>query len=565
MKPLWCYLVSLTWLLAAVGQGAPSGEKGQQVTDLALFIKQKAQSRKTLIVPPGVYRLKTLEDLAIPLVGLQGKTLIFDGVKIIMENQRCCLQLVNCKDVVIRGLTIDFDPLPFTQGRIVKIDPETLAWDIALCENYPAEDLRPEGTQVYDEKGALVCPYYPGCTLEVLPGRVVRLTPDTKENPCAQQGAVGNIVVLTSLAPARGPGAIIHNVASTNVTLEKVTIYSGFTTAFHDDSSKQVTYQDCRVVPCPPESDYATRAVRRFRSTLGCAFISRNAAQGPRLLGCTVSDIFSDVVSIAASCELVTAVERKKLRVLPVDAINYVVKGDVVELLPFDGARPTTAKVIDLKDDGTITDEEREYIRKLPLHPDIVITPTPERLSKAVSLRLDREVTLARGSLVLATARSGSGFVIENNRFGPGRGSGLDIRASKGLISSNVFAGLQGHAIYSIPSYATFEGGLSSGLVIEHNLMSGAPVAAMRIEAPCGAGKAAAPGAHQNIRIAHNTISNAVAPAISISSTRDALVNHNKIVLVPGADAHLAIQVADSEKIATNNNEIVVRVKSAAE
>jgi hypothetical protein len=564
MKPRWrCWLAWLLPLTMSAGLAAPLDT--QPIDDLALYIKQRVQSRKTLIIPPGVYWLKSPEGVALPLSGLQGKTLIFDDVKIIMKDQGSCLQLAYCKDVVIRGLTVDYDPPPFSQGRIVKIDPATLVWDVALCADYPAENLLPQWTQVFDEKGALVCPHYSDCTLEVLPGRVVRVTPTSKESPNAKLGKVGQTVLFTVINAPRGPAATIHSLASTKVKFENVTIYSGHTTAFHEDACKQLTYQGCRVIPCPPESDYVNRAQPRLRSTLGAAFISSDAAQGPRLSGCVVADTFSDMVSISGPCMLIATAERKKLRVLAVDQQAWAAKGDVVELLSFDGAKPVTAKVMELKEDGTITDEEAAFTRTLPLNPALIATPRVEHFSRALSFRLDREVKLPRGSLLLSTAHAGNGFFIENCKFGPGRGGGLTIRASKGLINSNQFAGLLGPAVVSVPDYSLLAGGVSSGLTIEKNLLTDLPATAIRIEAPCAAGGAAAPGAHQNIRILNNTFTNVGTPAIVLGSASDSQINNNKLMVATGTNALVVLQISDSENIVTNNNEIVFTTNAAAE
>ncbi len=566
MKSLWRYWL-LFLLTMSVGLAAPQGrqEGASAVDDLALYIKQRVQGRKTLVIPPGVYWLKSPEGVAIPLASLQGKTLIFDDVKIIMKDQSCCLQLAYCKDVVIRGLTVDYDPPPFSQGRIVKIDPATLAWDVALYPDYSAENMLPNWTQVFDEKGTLVCPHYSDCKLEVLPGRVVRVTPDSKESPNAKLGVVGHTVVFTVISAPRGPAATIHSVSSSNVKFENVTIYSGHTTAFHEDTCKQLTYQGCRVLPCPPESDYVNRTPPRLRSTLGSAFISSDASQGPRMIGCTVADTFSDMVSITGPCMLVVGAERKKLRILAADQQVRAAKGDVVELLAFDGAKPVTAKLLEIKEDGNITDEEVAYTRTLPLNPGFFAIPKVERFSRALTFKLDREVKLARGSLMLSTAHAGNGFLIKNCKFGPGRGGGLDIRASKGLISSNQFSGLLGHAVVSMPDYSLLAGGLSSSLTIENNRLADLPATAIRIEAPCAAGSAAAPGAHQNIRILNNTFTNVAAPAIVLSSASDARISNNMIVLAPRTNAQMVIRISDSERTVTNNNEILVVTKSAAE
>jgi len=51
------------------------------------------------------------------------------------------LEIENCVDVTLKGLTIDYDPLPFTQARIVDVDDKK-NWTVEVIEGYPSEDAR---------------------------------------------------------------------------------------------------------------------------------------------------------------------------------------------------------------------------------------------------------------------------------------------------------------------------------------------------------------------------------------------------------------------------------------
>ena len=46
----------------------------------------------------------------------------------------------HCTNLTIRGLTIDYDPLPFTQGRIVKMSADKKVHEIELFDGYPRTD-----------------------------------------------------------------------------------------------------------------------------------------------------------------------------------------------------------------------------------------------------------------------------------------------------------------------------------------------------------------------------------------------------------------------------------------
>ena len=47
------------------------------------------------------------------------------------------LTISHCTNVTVRGLVIDYDPLPYTQGRITAISSDKQIYDIELFHGYP--------------------------------------------------------------------------------------------------------------------------------------------------------------------------------------------------------------------------------------------------------------------------------------------------------------------------------------------------------------------------------------------------------------------------------------------
>jgi hypothetical protein len=47
------------------------------------------------------------------------------------------ITITRCTNVTLRGLKIDYDPLPYTQGRIVAISADRQVYEVELFEGVP--------------------------------------------------------------------------------------------------------------------------------------------------------------------------------------------------------------------------------------------------------------------------------------------------------------------------------------------------------------------------------------------------------------------------------------------
>ncbi|SDG59161.1 Por secretion system C-terminal sorting domain-containing protein [Dyadobacter soli] len=80
-----------------------------------------AEGASEVVIPPGIYRGTTQENGFIYLQNVSDFRIIADSVTMICEKKTRAFELSNCKNVTVRGLTIDYDPLTFTQGDIVAV------------------------------------------------------------------------------------------------------------------------------------------------------------------------------------------------------------------------------------------------------------------------------------------------------------------------------------------------------------------------------------------------------------------------------------------------------------
>jgi len=77
-----------------------------------------ASGRPEVTIPAGRY----CEAKGLVLSGLTNVTVNAVGVELVRTTYGNGLVVTNCSGLTVRGLTIDYEPLPWTQGRVVSVD-----------------------------------------------------------------------------------------------------------------------------------------------------------------------------------------------------------------------------------------------------------------------------------------------------------------------------------------------------------------------------------------------------------------------------------------------------------
>lgn len=60
-----------------------------------------------------------------------------DGTFFVMKDKAAAIRVLRCRNVRIRNIAIDYDPLPFTQGTIRAIDEDSGSFDLDIWDGYP--------------------------------------------------------------------------------------------------------------------------------------------------------------------------------------------------------------------------------------------------------------------------------------------------------------------------------------------------------------------------------------------------------------------------------------------
>ena len=114
MTPFWIFFT--LWLLAAPIHGTMAAEKNVDAAKL-LALTQAPPSGSRLTLPPGTYRLCDQPGKGLLFRGWENKEIVAEGVTLILKPGQS-FTLENCRNIRVRGLTIDCDPLPWSEATL---------------------------------------------------------------------------------------------------------------------------------------------------------------------------------------------------------------------------------------------------------------------------------------------------------------------------------------------------------------------------------------------------------------------------------------------------------------
>ncbi|MEM1026516.1 MAG: right-handed parallel beta-helix repeat-containing protein [Planctomycetota bacterium] len=489
-----------------------------------------ASGESRIIIPPGQYRVTPQNREHLRLEGLRDVEIVAEGVEMICTQTTRAITIKDCADLTIRGLTIDYDPLPFTQGRIVATDSDTLTFEIIA--GYPTQGI-PHGGKVEVFNGqtdALRSHTYYGATTEPQgDGRFLVTKPRQFRGDQGEfQPQIGDTVVVNA---NHAPGGLIPHAVfvedSEGLTFEDVTLYAANMFGFLEIRTSGSVYRRCVVDRRPLAKDLKPRDHRRVRSLNADAFHSKSARIGPQYLDCVAKHQGDDSFAINGHYHLVTESAGSTLRVLGKrDGTIELAVGEPVELVRYTGERLPEAVVTAIVPDGSINDTEMSFLQEQRMHAGL--KQRNGMLNDAYRVTLDRPIDLPIGSVITSRHQMGNGFVIEGCELGNNRSRGILVKCS-GIVRNNTITGTWGEAIKVAPEWWWLEAGHATDVRIEGNDIRdtrGIPIA---VHSLSGTGEIAPAGAHRDVRITENRMADTPPPAIFVTSATGLTIEGNAI------------------------------------
>jgi len=521
--------------LAGVGCASVHPAEGQRVFTIAALrehiTKAVSGGRYEAVIPPGVYRGRVEEDVFVTIEGAKNLTIIADDVTMICEKRTRAMQLSNCENLTIRGLTVDYDPAPFTQGTIVAVDPDDIWVDVKVHEGYPLEPYA--RIDIVDPKTRhrkYGMPFLWGTKAELRPGGMVRVM---------REGGFGRVVAvgdLASMSTGQEPGGICHGIAiehCTRVTLKDVTLHAapGFG-IISGQGYGDHHYDHVRVVPGPKP---AGATEERLLTTSWDAIQFNNLRKGPTMENCVVMSAGDDSWSLSSRDYLLLAARGRTAWVVNrVHYSNPLALGDrLARSLDSPKPKVVTMREVDIAD-CPISPELHSKIESAE--------PWTYYRLKLVNIReveLDMECPWEPGTSLYSPDRNCSGFVLRNNTFHSSGRAGLINGASDGLIEGNTYIDV--HAALSLYPNIPGDGGTGTeNIVFRNNTIRGAAHFCPKPWSLAGGaicinhtdrdGQPAPAGLFRNIVIENNTFENVRGPVFVVTSVDGLRITGNRFV-----------------------------------
>ena len=119
-------------------------------------VLDRQKGRNLIEIPKGTYTLDVRSNGPYKFHNLTDVHINGNGSTVICNNQEQAFSFYNCVRVELRDLTIDYDPLCFTQGEITAVAEDGSWFDVRIDEGYPVTGLAANRVQFYDPQTRLL-------------------------------------------------------------------------------------------------------------------------------------------------------------------------------------------------------------------------------------------------------------------------------------------------------------------------------------------------------------------------------------------------------------------------
>jgi len=569
MKKILISFIALVYYKAGMSQQPEIKREFKTMIKAAL-----AQGQRHIVVAPGEYYMDLKDGVPLTLDSLHDVEIIGNGAEIICNAPSQAIEIKNCKNLTISGISIDYDPLPFTEGKIIDMDTAKRMWmDVKIYEGYRTdmiEGRKPDRFQVFDAQThnlkKNLYTYFGGAfsKVEKTGDHLFRFYKSSFNKDACEE--INDDVVFSLPYSSRMRTHAIVLSKSSNVHLKDVTLYAGNCFGFFEMECDKNTYDHCRVTIRQNDARYS---YPRLRSNNADAFHSKYAIRGPQVTNCEFLYQGDDGIAINASFYRVVSGQGNKIFVDEDEQGMKIRAGHRVRFVDSEGNVLTDAKVLKIE---TVTDFPASGLDSM-FH---VFKMNPAKRASLLLLTLDTLLAINAGTVVSSLDMAGEAFVVKNNTVGCTRARGILIKSSNGTIENNKVVGCELGGIVLAPELFWLEAGFSRNVLIRNNVVKdcmfanssygieqAAPISVVAINTKDSIAPA---GGFQNIRIINNTIENSPIPAIMLTSSTGATISGNRISISSeikrthgkrfGVDNTQVVWVKNSEEVKMSGNKI---------
>ncbi|WPJ96124.1 right-handed parallel beta-helix repeat-containing protein [Coraliomargarita algicola] len=272
------------------------------------------RGERVIRIEKGDYRFDQVSEGKYPAhivwEGLKDVTLDFQGSHFWFTEPRTGIKMIDCENVKVENLYMDWDPLPFMQGSITGMDLETGYFDVKLDAGYDevvATRIR-EANSRWKMRGFI----FDSETRDYKLGQIgfaLNFFWDQRNEdgsyrvkfhgfygvPLSESG----MELGDSIAILGRMGRAIRSENLVNCIYEDVTLYSSPFVAFASWGGSATVYRRCKILGRPGTN----RLMAGNADGINCA----NMEQGPLIEDCEIWNIGDDFVNVHASLARVIA------------------------------------------------------------------------------------------------------------------------------------------------------------------------------------------------------------------------------------------------------------------
>ncbi len=443
------------------------------------------------------------------------------------------------EDLWVEDLSIDYDPLPYTQGRVLVVNAKGGWFDLAIDPGYAllsepwfANAPDPDGKwgMIFSPKEPALKPGAADFVYiekwEQLGKRAWRLFPPAEHTQRLADLRMGDRFVQLA---RHGKGGAVFFWRCVESGVRNVHIYASQSVAVGAVSTDRITVSRL-FVGRKPDTD-------RLVSTDADAVHIQQNLRGPVIEECLFESMADDGINIYYPSNIVTSIVSETA--VRTDRSGIIEPGDRLQL--FDAMEGRI--LLETKAESVVPGPDNEY---------------RVTLDKALP---ELEVGAVHGLSLHNVSRCGADFIIRRNTFRNHRRHGMVIKAPQGVIEDNVMESLGGYGIVVGNDAETPEGIVPYDLSISGNHIREVGrsrwygvdnmAAALQITTHAERGRLAKERAIHGITLRNNRFENPPGPALYIGAARnihiDTLqISYSENSVVPKKTAAIVIENADT-------------------
>jgi hypothetical protein len=545
MKHASVYWAGCLLLLAAaetVAQGRNGGDVPERTMEAlrAVIAEGIASKAPRIVIPPGIYRGgpaprpdgKASPDRAgsnvhVLIENLSDTEIIAEGVTLLCTNLTRAIMFRNCKNVELRGLTVDYDPLPFTQGDIVEVNGPEGWLDVKIHAGYPVRaqgriDIVDRQTRFRREN----MPFMWGSRPELRSGGVVRI----HNRSAAGFARAGDMASLSGNMHY----ALAHTIgieACDGMVLREVCVYSsncmGIIAGGGEGGHQFVA---CRVVPGPPPKGAVEP---RLLSTNADAMLTKQMRKGVLTEGCEIRDAGDDSWSVTSDSFVILKKEGKTLYLTPWHTSAPLPGDHLCASLDTPSLAVKTVAAVPAKS-VELSAAMRQQVTNAASELRFSLKAGFKNEGMLCKVEMETDVPWGEGASVYCPDRQGNGFIFRNNRV---RSSGRILIKASGLVEGNTFERIKAIVVRpEVPRRAAAgiaEIVIRNNTIIDANMQtpySGrAQAGAVCVAAEGEKGQPRPAGIFGRVVIEGNTIRGGNGAAVVVTSAKEVQIANNRL------------------------------------